>query len=96
MARRMYSGSAHNGGCCRPSSCPTAGRLQYGIPVVRVKDITGQGVRDNQIYGLGGGGPAGYRRCSGARANVQMIANMLEGFGITVSASDLGCGTSRR
>ncbi|KLU40107.1 MAG: flagellar basal body P-ring protein FlgI [Limnochordia bacterium] len=64
---------------------------QYDIPVVRVKDIARvQGVRDNQIYGLGlVVGLQGTGDSSGARANVQMIANMLEGFGITVSASDL-------
>lgn len=65
--------------------------LQYGTPTVRVKDIARvQGVRDNQIYGLGlVVGLQGTGDSSGARANVQMIANMLQGFGITVSASDL-------
>lgn len=60
-------------------------------PVVRVKDIARiHGVRDNQIYGLGLViGLQGTGDGSGARANVQMIANMLEGFGITVSADDL-------
>lgn len=65
--------------------------LHYDTPVVRVKDIARiQGVRDNQIYGLGlVVGLQGTGDSSGARANVQMIANMLEEFGITVSASDL-------
>ncbi len=65
--------------------------IQFDTPLVRVKDIARvQGVRDNQIYGLGlviglnGSGDGG-----GTRASVQMIANMLEKFGITVSADDL-------
>ena len=48
------------------------------------------GVRENQIYGLGlVVGLNGTGDGSGTRANVQMIANMLESFGITVSASDM-------
>jgi flagellar P-ring protein precursor FlgI len=60
-------------------------------PVVRVKDIARiQGDRENQLYGLGlviglnGSGDG-----AGAQANLQMVANMLEKFGITVSAADL-------
>lgn len=60
-------------------------------PVVRVKDVARiQGDRENQLYGLGlviglnGSGDG-----SGAQANLQMIANMLEKFGITISADDL-------
>jgi flagellar P-ring protein precursor FlgI len=49
-----------------------------------------QGVRDNQVYGLGlVVGLQGTGDGSGSRANVQMIANMLENFGISVSADDL-------
>lgn len=65
--------------------------LQLGSPIVRVKDIARvQGDRDNQIYGLGLViGLEGTGDGTGSRANVQMIANMLERFGITVSADDL-------
>lgn len=58
---------------------------------VRVKDIVRvQGVRDNQLYGLGLViGLNGTGDGTGALANLQMIANMLEKFGITVSAEDL-------
>ena len=60
-------------------------------PMVRVKDIARiQGVRDNQLYGLGLViGLNGTGDGSGSLANVQMVANMLEKFGITVSADDL-------
>ncbi len=65
--------------------------IALDAPLVRIKDIARvQGVRDNQLYGLGlvigleGTGDGG-----GAKANVQMIANMLEKFGVTVSAEDL-------
>src|SRR5690554_3281714 len=60
-------------------------------PLVRVKDIARvQGTRDNQLYGLGLViGLEGTGDGTGTRANVQMVANMLEQFGITVSASDL-------
>ncbi len=65
--------------------------LRYEVPTVRIKDIARvQGVRENQIYGLGlVVGLNGTGDGSGTRANVQMIANMLESFGITVSASDM-------
>ena len=65
--------------------------LRYDTPIVRVKDVARvQGVRDNQIYGLGlVVGLQGTGDGAGSRANLQMIANMLENFGITVSASDL-------
>lgn len=60
-------------------------------PLVRVKDIARvQGVRDNQLYGLGlviglnGSGDG-----TGTVANLQMTANMMEQFGVTVSAEDL-------
>ncbi len=58
---------------------------------VRVKDIVRvQGVRDNQLYGLGLViGLNGTGDGTGALANLQMIANMLEKFGITVSAENL-------
>jgi flagellar P-ring protein precursor FlgI len=60
-------------------------------PLVRVKDIARvQGVRDNQLYGLGLViGLNGTGDSSSALANVQMVANMLERFGITVSPDDL-------
>ncbi len=65
--------------------------IRYDTPIVRVKDVARvQGDRDNQIYGLGLiVGLQGTGDGSGSRANIQMIANMLEGFGITVSADDL-------
>ena len=65
--------------------------IRYDTPIVRVKDVARvQGVRENQIYGLGlVVGLQGTGDGSGSRANIQMIANMLEGFGITVSANDL-------
>ena len=65
--------------------------LRYDAPVVRVKDMARiHGVRENQIYGLGlVVGLQGTGDGSGSRANVQMIANMLEGFGVTVSPNDL-------
>ncbi len=65
--------------------------IRYDTPIVRVKDVARvQGDRDNQIYGLGLiVGLQGTGDGSGSRANIQMIANMLEGFGITVSANDL-------
>lgn len=60
-------------------------------PIVRVKDIARvQGVRANQLYGLGlVVGLNGTGDGSGSLANLQMVANMLEKFGITVSADDL-------
>lgn len=65
--------------------------IRYDAPIVRVKDVARvQGVRDNQIFGLGlVVGLQGTGDGSGSRANIQMIANMLESFGITVSANDL-------
>ncbi|HAN95816.1 MAG TPA: hypothetical protein DCQ17_09630 [Firmicutes bacterium] len=65
--------------------------LRYDTPIVRIKDVARvQGVRDNQIYGLGlVVGLQGTGDGSGSRANVQMIANMLENFGISVSPDDL-------
>ncbi len=60
-------------------------------PTVRIKDIARiDGVRDNQLFGLGlVTGLDGTGDGAGAQANVQMIANMLERFGITVSSDDL-------
>src|SRR5690554_2579995 len=65
--------------------------LRYDTPIVQIKDVAQvQGVRDNQIYGLGlVVGLQGTGDGSGSRANVQMIANMLENFGISVSPDDL-------
>lgn len=60
-------------------------------PPVRIKDIARlQGVRDNQLVGMGlvvgleGGGDG-----RGAQANVQMVANMLVRFGIRVDQNTL-------
>lgn len=60
-------------------------------PPVRVKDIARlQGVRDNQLVGMGlvvgleGGGDG-----RGSQANVQMVANMLVRFGIRVDQDQL-------
>lgn len=60
-------------------------------PFVRVKDIARvQGVRDNQLYGLGlVVGLNGTGDSNSVIANSQMTANMMELFGITVSAEDL-------
>lgn len=65
--------------------------INYDTPVVRVKDVARvQGDRENQILGLGLiVGLQGTGDGSGSRANIQMIANMLEEFGITVSPNDL-------
>lgn len=65
--------------------------VQVDGPIVRVKDVARvQGSRDNQLYGLGlVVGLDGTGDSAGARANVQMIANMLDTFGITVEAGDL-------
>jgi flagellar P-ring protein precursor FlgI len=73
------------------ASAQTVDPIRYDAPVVRLKDVARvQGVRDNQIYGLGlVVGLQGTGDGSGSRANIQMIANMLESFGITVSANDL-------
>ena len=60
-------------------------------PTVRIKDIARfDGVRENQLYGLGlvvGLEGTGDGRSS--QANVQMVANMLERFGITVNRDEL-------
>lgn len=58
---------------------------------VRVKDIAHfQGDRINQLTGLGlVVGLAGTGDGSGSQANVQMIANMLQRFGLSLSPSDL-------
>lgn len=73
------------------AAAQTVDPIRYDAPVVRLKDVARvQGVRDNQIYGLGlVVGLQGTGDGSGSRANIQMIANMLESFGITVSANDL-------
>ncbi len=65
--------------------------IRYDTPIVRVKDVARvQGDRENQIFGLGlVVGLQGTGDGSGSRANIQMIANMLEGFGISVSPNDL-------
>lgn len=71
------------------AAAQTGEPLRYDAPLVRVKDVARvQGVRENQIFGLGlviglqGTG-------DGSGANTQMMANMLDSFGITISAKDL-------
>lgn len=61
------------------------------VPTVRIKDIARfDGVRDNQLFGLGLViGLEGTGDGRGSQANVQMVANMLERFGITVDRNDL-------
>lgn len=60
-------------------------------PTVRIKDITRvEGVRDNQLVGLGlvvGLNGTGDSRSS--QANVQMVANMLDHFEVMVTPEDL-------
>ena len=60
-------------------------------PTVRIKDIARfDGVRDNQLYGMGLViGLEGTGDGRGSQANVQMVANMLERFGITVDREAL-------
>jgi len=60
-------------------------------PTVRIKDIARfDGVRDNQLYGMGLViGLEGTGDGRGSQANVQMVANMLERFGITVDRNSL-------
>lgn len=77
--------------CVSVSLAQTVEPIRYDTPVVRIKDVARvQGVRENQVYGLGlVVGLQGTGDGTGARANIQMIANMLDGFGISVSPSDL-------
>src|SRR5690606_15071610 len=60
-------------------------------PTVRVKDIARfEGVRDNQLFGMGLViGLEGTGDGRGSQANVQMVANMLERFGISVDRDAL-------
>lgn len=60
-------------------------------PTVRIKDIARfDGVRDNQLYGMGLViGLEGTGDGRGSQANVQMVANMLERFGISVDRDAL-------
>ncbi|OUN01052.1 MAG: hypothetical protein BAA04_07630 [Firmicutes bacterium ZCTH02-B6] len=60
-------------------------------PTVRIKDIARfDGVRDNQLYGMGLViGLEGTGDGRGSQASVQMVANMLERFGITVDRDAL-------
>lgn len=55
-------------------------------PVVRIKDITHvQGVRDNQLVGLGlVVGLDGTGDGNSSQANIQMVTNMLQQFGVAV------------
>ncbi|NLY11595.1 MAG: flagellar basal body P-ring protein FlgI [Firmicutes bacterium] len=66
-------------------------RVHINTPTVRVKDVARiNGVRDNQLFGLGLViGLEGTGDSAGARANIQMVANMLEQFGISVEVGDL-------
>lgn len=63
----------------------------FDVPSVRIKELARlESVRENQLTGLGlviGLDGSGDGR--GTVANIQMVANMLERFGITVEASDL-------
>lgn len=69
----------------------SAQEVANDTPVVRVKELARlESVRDNQLTGLGlviGLNGTGDGR--GSQANVQMVANMLERFGLAVSADDL-------
>jgi len=60
-------------------------------PTVRIKDIARfDGVRDNQLFGMGLViGLEGTGDGRGSQASVQMVANMLERFGITVDRNAL-------
>lgn len=60
-------------------------------PTVRIKDIARfEGVRDNQLFGMGLViGLEGTGDGRGSQANVQMVANMLERFGISVDRDAL-------
>lgn len=60
-------------------------------PEVRIKDITRlQGVRDNQLVGLGlVVGLAGTGDSASSQANIQMLANMLERFQLSISPNEL-------
>lgn len=60
-------------------------------PEVRIKDIARlQGVRDNQLVGLGlVVGLAGTGDSASSQANIQMLANMLERFQLSISPNDL-------
>jgi flagellar P-ring protein precursor FlgI len=60
-------------------------------PVVRIKDITRvQGVRDNQLVGLGlVVGLDGTGDGASSQANIQMVANMLQQFGIFLNSDYL-------
>lgn len=62
-----------------------------GQPTVRIKDIARfDGVRDNQLFGMGLViGLEGTGDGRGSQANIQMVANMLERFGITVDRDAL-------
>lgn len=57
-------------------------------PVVRIKDITHvQGVRDNQLVGLGlVVGLDGTGDSSSSQASIQMVSNMLQQFGVEVDS----------
>lgn len=60
-------------------------------PQVRIKDITRlQGVRDNQLVGIGlVVGLAGTGDSASSQANIQMLANMLERFQISIDPNDM-------
>lgn len=60
-------------------------------PTIRIKDIARfEGVRDNQLFGMGLViGLEGTGDGRGSQANIQMVANMLERFGITVDRNAL-------
>ena len=63
-----------------------------------LKDIARfEGVRDNQLFGMGLViGLEGTGDGRGSQANIQMVANMLERFGITVDRDAFVCATWQR
>ena len=81
--------NAQSGAELRPAVTVSAESAHQ--PTVRIKDIARfDGVRDNQLFGLGLViGLEGTGDGRGSQANVQMVANMLERFGITVDRGAL-------
>lgn len=79
---QMQDGQSGNG---------IAAAMAAGQPSVRIKDIARfEGVRDNQLFGMGLViGLEGTGDGRGSQANIQMVANMLERFGITVDRDAL-------
>lgn len=74
-----------------PLTGTTPAQAPPDVPVVRIKDIARlETVRENQLTGLGlVVGLSGTGDGRGSLANVQMVANMLERFGISVDVDEL-------